>query len=459
MNQNPEGRVKRGLAKLRDSVARLPVHVSLFVLIPFIISGFALLAFIIAYQGRGAVNAPFLVWGGGAVILFAALSGIIITRAILVPVKRFIETVRNSPAFPREKAMGSSEALRRGDFAHFDLVIQEVTNLISKVDARERFPEIIGQSDAVRAVLSQVVKVAPTDATVLILGESGVGKELIADAIYRESRRREKPFIKLNCVAIPSGLLESELFGHEKGAFTGAQGRKIGKFELAQGGSIFLDEIGDMPLETQAKLLRVLQERQFERVGGNRTIEVDVRFIAASNKNLQRMVADGEFREDLFYRLDVFTIYTPPLRDRIEDIPLIARHLLEESPGTPELSAEAMRELMTWHWPGNVRELKNILERAVVMAEGGSVTSLGLTRKSMPPIPPENHFSGMMEGGAFSLDQHLADQEKEIIVNALTKTGGIQSQAAPLLGISQRSLWHRIKKYNIDIRVIKDRAN
>ncbi|PKN20606.1 MAG: sigma-54-dependent Fis family transcriptional regulator [Deltaproteobacteria bacterium HGW-Deltaproteobacteria-6] len=450
-----------------------PIHVSLLVMVPSIFTGIAILTFIVAhYTSNASIEKLLLI--GSAVIVFTAVSAIIVTFAILRPVRKFIKAAEGYPVFPKA-AESESRARKRDDISHFDYVFREITNILSKVDARERFPDIVGQSRGIRGVLGQVVKVAMTDTTVLILGESGVGKELIADAIFKESNRRGKAFIKLNCVAIPTGLLESELFGHEKGAFTGAVVRKTGKFELANGGTLFLDEIGDMPLETQAKLLRVLQEREFQRVGGTQTIKVDVHFIAASNKNLRRMVDSGSFREDLFYRLNVFPIYIPPLRERFEDIPLLVRHILDHMPGVPEITVEAMRELMTWHWPGNVRELKNVIERAAVMAENGQIKSVGLTGmkqalpeqknpfpfiSSLPPEKESKEISDSNEGPqleeGFSLDDQLAAHEKRMIIHALNQAGGIQSRAACLLGINQRSLWHRIKKYEINVTVIKN---
>lgn len=461
------------LKKIKYLGNTIPVHInSLFVLIPFIITGFALLAFLVAYHGSSVLSERFLFWGGVAVVLFAASSGIAITVVILNPIRKFINTVHRSPTFSKEMSDSESSVARRRDLSRFDFVFEEVANIISKVDARKRFPHIVGQSRSMRNVLSQVIKVGPTDTTVLILGESGVGKELIATSIHEESSRREKPFIKLNCVAIPTGLLESELFGHERGAFTGAAGRKIGKFEMANEGTLFLDEIGDMPLETQAKLLRVLQEREFERVGGNQTISVDVRFIAASNKNLQGMVEEGTFREDLFYRLNVFSIYMPPLRERLEDIPPLTRHILKMTPGEPELSPEAMRELMNHGWPGNVRELINILTRASVMAEDGQISTTGLAKngrsllkptsgardskaeQAQAPLLNEDNLPAVQESFLdedFKLDERLAALEQDIIIKALKKTGGVQSKAAELLGIKQRSLWHRVKKYDINV--------
>jgi transcriptional regulator with GAF, ATPase, and Fis domain len=437
------------------------VHISLSILVPFIFTGLGILSFIAALYA-GSASAGRLVVLGIAIVACIASFSTVVTFAILNPVKKFIKTAEALPDFPNASNASNPEYQKKDDLSHFNYVFREVANILSKVDAREKFPDIIGQSRAIRSVLSQVVKVSPTDTTVLILGESGVGKEKVAEAIYKESSRLGKPFIKLNCVAIPTGLLESELFGHEKGAFTGAIATKKGKFELAHEGTLFLDEIGDMPLETQAKLLRVLQQQEFQRVGGNQTIKVNVRFIAASNKNLERMVAEGTFREDLFYRLNVFTIIVPPLRDRIEDIPLLAEHILKNSPKgcCCILASDAMRELMTYPWPGNVRELENVLAKAVVLAESNKIEETGLSpagnvsallHKNVPVAI--NAATKALENQ--SLDEMLADLEKLMIMEALEKCGGIQSKAAQYLGINQRSLWHRTKKYQIDVQTIK----
>src|SRR5262250_2255647 len=237
------------------------------------------------------------------------------------------------------------------------------------------FENIVGTSAALKGVLHQVEVVAPTESTVLILGETGTGKELIARAIHTISSRSNRPFVKLNCAAIPSGLLESELFGHEKGAFTGAVGQRIGRFELANSGTLFLDEVGDIPLELQSKLLRVLQEQEFERLGSTRTLRVDVRLVAATNRNLEQMVSDKQFRADLYFRLNVFPTRIPPLRQRREDIPLLVRYFTDKyarrmGKRIDTIPAGVLRKLMGWHWPGNVRELENVVERAVILTTG-----------------------------------------------------------------------------------------
>ena len=307
-----------------------------------------------------------------------------------------------------------------------------------------------------RGVLKQIMKVAPTESTVLILGESGTGKELIATSIFEHSQRSNRPFVKINCAAMPEELLESELFGHEKGAFTGAVSRKSGKFEVANRGTIFLDEIGDMPLNLQAKILRVLQEREFDRVGGTKPIKVDVRFIAATNKNLEKMVQEGRFREDLYFRLNVFTILLPPLKERKEDIPLIVERFLKDSPSKLGVNSGALQLLIGYSWPGNIRELQNTVERAAVMSDSGEIETQHL------PDNITRGFSGSMsgspeEGGqGSSIDDQIKEIEKGMIIEALKKTNGIQIKAAEVLSINQRSLWHRVKKYEINVKEIKN---
>ncbi|MBW2174968.1 MAG: sigma-54-dependent Fis family transcriptional regulator [Deltaproteobacteria bacterium] len=336
---------------------------------------------------------------------------------------------------------------------HFAQVFEQVTDVLSKVEAQQHFPKIIGQNRNIRGVFNQILKVAPTDSTVLISGESGTGKELVATSIYEHSLRKDKPFIKLNCVAIPEGLLESELFGHEKGAFTGANGKKPGKFEMANGGTLFLDEIADMPLTTQAKILRALQEREFETVGGTDSIKVDVRFIAATNKDLTKMVKKGGFREDLYYRLNVFSIYLPPLRERKRDIPILVDHFLKNASKPAQMSSVALELLMaSYAWPGNVRELKNTIERAAVMSDG-------LIQPSH--VPP--HIVGDLESQmvmpslseSVSMNERLREIEKGMIIQALRKTRGVQARAAELLGLTQRSMWHKVRKHNIDVQSFK----
>jgi transcriptional regulator with GAF, ATPase, and Fis domain len=439
-------------------VKRILIRISPYILIPIIFSGISLLMVIVTYRvmsdGMEQNIEPVskLLWLGIAAVIISVACSYLILALILKPITKF---VRNAESLPVLAQAAGNDGYGRGeeDIEHLHKVLDQVTTLLGKVEARELFPRIIGQSRAMRAILGQILKVAPTDTTVLISGESGTGKELVAAAIYEQSHRRGKSFVKVNCVAIPEGLLESELFGHERGAFTGAVALKKGKFECADGGTIFLDEIGDMPPATQAKILRVLQEREFERVGGVSSIQVDVRIIAATNKNLTDMVKTAAFREDLFYRLNVFNIHLPALRERREDIPALVDHFLESAEKTARVSSRAMQILLGHPWPGNVRELQNVIERAAVIAE-----------ENIEPghLPPE--FDGYTGTPAENrettdqrkpLDERLAEIEKGMIIEAVTRAGGIQTRAAQFLGINPRSLWHRIKKYRIDVSTLK----
>ena len=331
-------------------------------------------------------------------------------------------------------------------------------------------PEIIGKSDELAQVLDLVAKVASTSATVLLTGESGTGKELIADALHHLSQRKDKPLIKLNCTAIPEGLLESELFGHEKGAFTGAIRKKPGKFELADGGTIFLDEIGDMSPSTQAKVLRVLQEKDFTPVGGEQVKKVDVRIIAATNKDLSDEIRQGRFREDLFYRLNVITINIPPLRERKSDIPFLADHFLERvakknNVHKKSLSRSAQDRLLAHSWPGNIRELENALERAFLLSDGSIIQpeDLPITPDAshLPPdaLPLTPSIYEVERTERASLNDTIEAFEKELIIQALKKSDGSQAEAAKKLGLNRKNLWHKIRKHNIDVNDLKNNSN
>jgi two-component system response regulator AtoC len=313
------------------------------------------------------------------------------------------------------------------------------------------FENLIGKSPPMRAVYELAAKVAPTDTTVLIYGESGTGKERLAEEIHARSLRKNNAFVKVNCVAIPEGLLESELFGHEKGAFTGASASKLGKFELADKGTLFLDEIGDMNLNAQAKLLRVLQQREFERVGGTRPIKVDVRIICATNKNLIHAIRTGQFREDLFFRLNVVSINLPPLKERKEDIPLLVDHFIAKASAkvkknVTSISSAAMEKLTAHSWPGNVRELENCIERAVVVADDSVIMSDDLIT-----FAQMDKYAISMSEEVRQLDETIEAVEKQLILEALDESKGVQAEAAKKLGITERSLWHRVKKYKIDV--------
>jgi two-component system response regulator AtoC len=312
---------------------------------------------------------------------------------------------------------------------------------------REMHSDMIGDSKAMARIHGLIKQVAPSDSTVLILGESGTGKELVASSIHTLSNRANKPFVRINCAAIPEGLMESELFGHEKGAFTGAHARKLGKFEMADGGTMLLDEIGELPLPLQAKLLRVLQESTYERVGGTGTISVDVRIICATSKDLEKAAENGSFRQDLFYRLNVIPIQMPPLRDRKEDLPALTKHFLHEFSikrgVSMEISPEAMQCLIDYNYPGNVRELKNIIERASVLAPA-------------PVIRPDDLPADLLEvngykdpGESFLISDAVAKTEKQLLVKALARTQGKKGEAAELLGISRKNLWEKMKLYGV----------
>jgi Nif-specific regulatory protein len=301
-----------------------------------------------------------------------------------------------------------------------------------------------------RQVYEQIAQVAGTNTSVLIRGESGTGKELIAHAIHYNSPRAKKPFVKVSCAALPETLIESELFGYEKGAFTGAQSRKLGRFELAEGGTLFLDEIGDLNLTTQVKLLRVIQEREFERLGSTETIKIKVRLITATNKDLEKAITEGIFREDLYYRLNVFTIFVPPLRERKPDVMALADYFLEKytkehSKNIKRISTPAIDMLMSYHWPGNVRELENAMERSVLICDGNVIHA-----HHLPPTLQTAEASGTIV--KVSLNEAIASYEKDLIQDALKTTRGNRRKAARLLSATERILNYKAKKYAIDCR-------
>ena len=436
-------------------------YISLYLIIPFIFTGFTILAVIVSFRlakygyDQGYDPAGTIFWFLVVISILAFLSGFTLVRFILKPVEQFVENAKKLASLSNSKPVkGKDWSVDKME--QFANVFDQVTSVLSRMDARHFFPNIIGESLAIRGLLSLIKKVAPTDSTVLILGESGTGKELVATSIYENSERKHKPFIKLNCAAIPEELLESELFGHEKGAFTGANKFKPGKFDMADKGTIFLDEIGDMPLNLQAKILRVIQEQEFYRVGGSKTIKVDVRFIASTNKNLDKMVKEERFREDLYFRLNVFTLHLPPLRERREDISLMVDYFLNNLPKKVEISSVALQMLMSYGWPGNIRELKNTIESAAVIAENRYIEPAQLPGKISGAYNTSPGEFALPTSA--SLDERLREIEKSMIIEALHKTGGVQVRATELLGINQRSLWHRIKKHNIDVRGIKNNA-
>jgi len=316
-----------------------------------------------------------------------------------------------------------------------------------KLEERYRFENIIARSPRMQQVVEIIKVVAKSNATVLITGETGTGKELVARAIHAQSYRKDKPFVAVSCAALPESLLESELFGHEKGSFTGAHAQKKGKFEVANRGTLFLDEIGEMSANIQVHLLRVLEEKEFNRVGGNEPIKVDVRVISATNRDMKQAVANGQFREDLYYRLNVVNIELPPLRERTEDIPLLAQHFLkkysaENQKEVTDFSPEVTDFLLKYEWPGNVRELENAIERAVILAKGAHI--------EIADLPKEN----LVLVRSAPAGKDLEEVEKNHILNILKETGGNYSEAARTLGISRMTLYNKIKAYGLNVKKI-----
>lgn len=327
----------------------------------------------------------------------------------------------------------------------------ENQRLKQQLGERFSFKSLIGDSPAMKQLIALLERIAPSQANVLITGESGTGKELVAKALHLNSERKKNPFVPINCGAIPENLLESELFGHERGAFTGADKRKIGLFESAENGTLFLDEIGELPMGMQVKLLRVLQEREFRRVGGTENIPLNIRLVAATNQDLEKMVQSGSFREDLFYRLNVVSVELPPLRMRTEDIPLLVKNFYHQQTGKSNyrVHQDALRVLLNYHWPGNVRELENLVERCIVLGDGDEL--------KVDCLP--NAISQRNEAACsvfledipddFALESWLEEIERNVLVKALEKSGGVRKKAAELLGISFRSIRYRLDKLGI----------
>ncbi|HLU68184.1 MAG TPA: sigma-54 dependent transcriptional regulator [Kofleriaceae bacterium] len=369
--------------------------------------------------------------------------------------------------------------LRRENRRLVEQLEQYTGYLNNEIHGAFDFGQIVGQSEALREVLARVEQVAPTSSTVLLRGETGTGKELVAHAIHINSNRSDKPFVRVNCAALAPGVLESELFGHEKGAFTGAVARRPGRFELADGGTLFLDEVGDLPMEVQIKLLRALQEREFERVGGTETISVDVRVISATNRDLEAMIDTGAFREDLYYRLNVFPIHLPALRERTGDIPILVDHFIGKfarSAGkrVSGCTPEAMEKLQSYTWPGNVRELENIVERAMILVKGdrveaadldfgrraqqagGAAPQAAMHRQKTEPLPtiaPVGAGAAAADAtasGSRPLAERLADEERREIIAAVDRSGGNIALAARVLGINRSTLYYRLRKHGLE---------
>ncbi|HBR3988854.1 TPA: acetoacetate metabolism transcriptional regulator AtoC [Klebsiella pneumoniae] len=331
---------------------------------------------------------------------------------------------------------------------------QEIRSLHQALSTSWQWGHILTNSPRMMDICKDTAKIALSQASVLICGESGTGKELIARAIHYNSRRANGPFIKINCAALPESLLESELFGHEKGAFTGAQTQRQGLFERAHQGTLLLDEIGEMPLVLQAKLLRILQEREFERIGGQQTIQVDIRIVAATNRDLAAMVKEGTFREDLFYRLNVIHLLLPPLRERREDIALLANHFLqkfsaENQRDMIEIDPAAMSRLTAWPWPGNIRELSDVIERAVVMSTGAVIFAEDLPAPFRQPVSKGGEVKAAQPGER-NLKEEIKREERRIIMEVLEQQEGNRTRSALMLGISRRALMYKLQEYGID---------
>ena len=355
------------------------------------------------------------------------------------------------PFTPGEFTIRVEKVLKFGEARKAEIRLGEENKYLrQEIDVQYNFGEIVGASDKMKSVFEKIKKIARSDSSVILYGESGTGKELVARAIHFHSNRKDASFVKVNCGALAEGVLESELFGHEKGSFTGAIKRKLGRFELANKGTIFLDEIGDVPLSTQVKLLRVLQEREFERVGGEETVTVDVRVITATNRNLMKMVEEGKFREDLFYRLQVIPIDLPPLRDRTDDIPMLVEHFLEKkatqlNKKRPIMNENAIKELLKYCWPGNVRELENVIERAVVLCEGEEIGLIDLPILLGDP----SRMTLNLPREDLPLDQALEDLERQLIGRALEKSKGVKTEAARILGLKTSALYYKLEKYGM----------
>ncbi|MHC4970889.1 MAG: sigma-54-dependent transcriptional regulator [Planctomycetota bacterium] len=373
-----------------------------------------------------------------------------------------IQSVRDGVADFIQKPVYAEELIHRfGKVFRERALRSENAELKKRLLHRDRGDAMLGTSPAMQLLREQISRVARTEATVLILGESGAGKELVADAIHYASGRSEGPLVKLNCAAIPENLLEDELFGHERGAYTGADQQRKGRFELAHGGTLFLDEIGELPLALQVKLLRLLQERTFERLGGGESIRSDVRVICATNQDLEARVRENRFREDLYYRINVVPMSVPPLRNRADDVLVLARHFAREAGarnGRPieSVGLRAADALRAHTWPGNVRELRNVIERGVIMGSGPSLEAEDLRIGTGVFSPrPESNGEGQLVDRLMSSEIAFDEFEREVLVQALERTHGNQSRAARLLGMTRRTLQYRIDKFKIDTRLMK----
>ncbi len=456
------------------------IKISIYFLVPFIWSMFSILSYIISFQMAVKfqdISRFSLVHFSTMLLLFCLCFaiGFVLLKIVLKPTEELVDRLRETADnnvtrqvqdSKKEKKLSESRyRLFSDELGEYRKVFAKVAKGLELETLQEQFPGITFKSRELAYVLQQVLRVASSNTNVLILGQSGTGKELIADAVQEKSLRKEHPFIKINCGAISPGLLESELFGHEKGAFTGAVSVHKGCFERADKGTLFLDEVGDMPLDVQVKLLRVLQNGEFQRVGGQKTFKVDVRIIAATNKDLEFLVSQGKFREDLFYRLNVFNINIPPLKNRADDIEPLARYFAQKA--GKQISDETISFLKIHEWKGNIRELENKIEKAGICCETDLLTPesfdfqkfnlLASNEENILNIDIEKNLS-VVDWNNFNLDEELSRLEINFITLALEKNNGIQARAAEYLGIKPRSLWNRVKKFNIDINIYKGQA-
>jgi|GEM_PF-2858542 len=449
------------------------IRISIYILIPFIWGLFSIFAYIISFQVSDLFwetdKFSIIHYSAGSLIFCVSFFvGFFILKFVLKPTEELLSKLKQE-----SERTGFNQDIEDSDFERlknksrvkfFSDELGEFRKVFSRISdgsdiktLQEQFPDIIFKSREMAFVLRQVLKVAPADAGVLILGESGTGKELIADAVHGKSMRKDRPFIKINCGAISPNLLESELFGHEKGAFTGAVTARKGCFERSDGGSLFLDEIGEMPLDVQVKLLRVLQNGEYQRVGGQTTHRADVRIISASNKNLEEMVDQGRFREDLFYRLNVFNINMPPLNERSGDLELLAAYFAENS--GKHVSETTLAFLKSHVWKGNIRELENRIKKAGICSDNNFLEKKDFDLSGDTDKKKLSLKSGtrvlLPDKDNFDLNEELNRIEIYFIVNALNKNNGVQTRAAESLGIKPRSLWNRIKKYGINVGEFK----
>jgi transcriptional regulator with PAS, ATPase and Fis domain len=439
------------------SYINLKININLYFLIP-LVSG--LFGFLSVVSGSFFSNNSFYLYLTGCIFGFCSgLFTFYVLKLFLEPAEKLAEKIKKKEAVKNIKPEKSYEKDQLGEIKKAFFYLE---NILEADEKHKYFPDIITNSNIMKSELKKALQAAPADVSVFITGESGTGKELVCDAIVSNSKRKNLGFVKINCSAIPQNLVESELFGYSKGAFTGADSNKKGKFLLADNGTIFLDEIGDMPLDVQAKLLRVLENSEISPLGSEKTIKINVRVIAAANKDPETLIKEKKLRQDLFYRLSVIMINLPPLRQRKEDIEALSLYFLKKFTDSGSISKSALELLNNYDWPGNIRELKNIIERAGIYSGKNEIKPenlppeiAGLNQIGLGKNLKSDTFDSK-SGKARNLDETISEIEISIIEKALENNLGIQSKAALELGITQRSLWNRIKKYSIDVSKYKN---